>query len=111
MVLVKTSPAKPIVSPRVGWGCTVKLKSSASTPISIASTASDIISPAPTPTIPTPKTLLFPGENNIFVFQYVDPTAVARPLATQGNSPFSYGIFFSFASFSVSPTQATSGSV
>ena len=111
MVFVKTSAAKPTVSPNVGWGCIVKLKSSASAPISIANTASDIKSPAPEPTIPTPRTLLLSGENNIFVFPFVEPTADARPLAAQGNSPFSYDIFFCFAYCSVSPAQATSGSV
>ncbi|MFL2995198.1 MAG: hypothetical protein ACJZ1Y_06240 [Candidatus Neomarinimicrobiota bacterium] len=33
------------------------------------------------------------------------------PLAAHGNSPFSYSRPFSFASISVSPTQAISGSV
>ena len=68
IVFVKTSDAKPTVSPNVGCGWTVKLRSSASAPISIARTASDIKSPAPVPTIPTPKTLLFSGENSILVF-------------------------------------------
>jgi hypothetical protein len=35
----------------------------------------------------------------------------ARPLAAQGKAPFSMSIPFALASVSVTPTQATSGSV
>ncbi len=59
--------------------------SRATAPISIASTLSAIISPAPAPTIPTPRTRFDSGSTSIFVSPSVRPMATARPLAAQGN--------------------------
>ena len=85
--------------------------SSASEPISKANATSEIRSPATGPTIAPPKTFLVSGSNKILVLPWDAFKIMAFPLADQGKSPSSYGISLSLASFSVSPTQAISGSV
>ena len=64
--------------------------SSASAPISIASIASPIRSPALGPTIPAEIIFFETGSNNNFVLPSICLIAKARPLAAHGNSPFAY---------------------
>ena len=85
--------------------------SSASAPISIASTASPIKSPALVPTIPAEIIFFETGSNNNFVFPSIYLIAKARPLAAHGNSHFSYATPCFFNSASVGPAHAISGSV
>ena len=59
--------------------------SSSFVPISIASVASAIISPAPLPTIPAPIILFVEGSEISFVNPFFLPMVVARPEAAQGN--------------------------
>jgi hypothetical protein len=99
------------VSDRVGCGCTVSAMSVAFAPISSASTVSEIRSPAPTPTIPAPSTRWDPGSTISFDRPSSRPSASARPEAAQGKIAFSYSMPDAFASVSVRPIQATSGSV
>ena len=85
--------------------------SSASTPVSIASTISAISSPALTPTIPAPRMRCVSGSTISFVMPSERPIASARPDAAHGNVPISNAIPCSFACVSVRPVHATSGSV
>ena len=63
----KASAAMPIVSERVGWGWIVRPMSAASAPISIASAASAIRSPADGPTMPHPMIRSCSSSNRILV--------------------------------------------
>ncbi len=89
----------------------VRPMSVASQPISMASAASAIRSPALGPTIPAPINRSVSSSNNSLVMPSSRDSARLRPLAAQGNTPLPYLIFFALASISVSPTHATSGSV
>ena len=62
--------------------------SSASHPISIASTPSVIKSPAFGPTIPTPMTRFEPSSKRTLVTPSFRPNERLRPLAAHGNFPF-----------------------
>ena len=68
-------------------------------------------SPAFAPTIPIPITILVSGSAKILVLPSVRSNAIARPLACQGNSPFTNGIPSCLSSASVGPAHAISGSV
>ena len=111
MVPSNISAAKATVSDSVGCGWMVRLTSSASAPISMASPTSAIRSPALTPTIPAPSTCFVSGSNSSLVIPSDRSSASARPDAAHGNTPLPTSISSALASFSVSPTQAISGSV
>ena len=85
--------------------------STASAPISIASATSLIRSPACVPTIPPPTTRCVSSSNSSLVKPSSRPLAIARPDADHGNTPFLILRPCFFASSSVRPTHATSGSV
>ena len=85
--------------------------SSASAPSSIASATSDTRSPACGPTMPAPRTWRVSGSMRSFVSPSSRPSPSARPDAAHGNVPFSNGMPSALACVSVSPIQATSGSV
>ena len=86
--------------------------SATSAPISIASPASAIRSPADGPTMPAPSTRRVSGSTQQLRQPPAPrPIASARPDAAHGKTAFSYATPCSLASVSVSPTQATSGSV
>ncbi len=105
------SAAIPMVSDSVGCGWTVRPMSAASAPISIASAASAMRSPADGPTMPQPMTRSVVLSNSSFVMPSSRPSESERPLAAQGKTPLPYVTPAAFASFSVIPAQATSGSV
>jgi hypothetical protein len=105
------SAAMAMVSERVGCGWTVRPISSASAPISMASAASAIRSPALGPTMPQPRTRLVASSNKSLVMPSSRPSESERAEAAQGKIPLPYLIPLALASFSVMPTQATSGSV
>jgi len=111
MVPSACSAEKPTVSESVGCGWMVSAMSSASRPASIARTASASNSPALTPTIPAPSTRFVPGSRISFVRPSERPMLSARPEAAQGNPAVSNGVPSALAWVSVSPVQATSGSV
>ena len=75
----------PRVSLSVGWGWIESARSRTAAPISMASTASVIRSPAPAPTMPQPRTRSVSGSISHLVSPSVRPRASARPLAAQGN--------------------------
>src|SRR6478752_3738650 len=85
LVPKNTSAASITVSERVGWGWMVNATSLASAAISIASTPSAIISPAPAPTMPTPSTRSVCGSSISFVIPSGRSRVIARPDAAQGN--------------------------
>ena len=105
------SAARPIDSPSVGCGWMVLPMSTASAPISIASAISPIMSPACVPTMPPPTMTWLASSNSSLVKPSSRPLAMARPEAVQGNKPFFTLRPRAFASSSVTPTQAISGSV
>ena len=83
----------------------------ASAPISTASASSLIRSPAPVPTMPPPTTRWVSASKISLVKPSSRALAIARPDAAQGNFATPIAVPFFFASSSVSPTQAISGSV
>ena len=87
IVFVIISAAFDIVSDKVGWACIVKPMSSGVAPISIATIASFINSPALCPIIPIPKIWLFFVSHNIFVLPLLLLIDNALAFAAQGNSP------------------------
>jgi hypothetical protein len=101
----------PNVSERVGWGWIVSAMSAASAPISMASAASAMRSPAFGPTMPQPMMRSVASSNRTLVTPSSRPSESDRPLAAHGKVPLPYFTPFALASFSVRPTQATSGSV
>src|SRR4051812_1246412 len=107
----KASAAMPTDSLVVGCGWMVLPMSVASAPISTASTSSLIRSPAPRPTMPPPSTRWLSASKMTLVKPSSRALAMARPDAAHGN--FATPIFARpcFASSSVRPTQAISGSV
>src|SRR3954464_9892620 len=111
MVPSNASAAMPIVSESVGGGGMGSAISGASAPSSIASAASAMRSPAFGPTMPQPMMRSVVSSNSTLVTPSSRPSDSDRPLAAQGNTPLPYLTPAAFASFSVSPTQATSGSV
>src|SRR3954447_13122413 len=111
MVPSNASAAMATVSERVGWGWMVSPTSAASAPISMASAASAMRSPALGPTIPAPMTRSLASSNNTLVRPSSRPRDSDRPEPAQGNTPLPYLTPAALASFSVTPTQATSGSV
>ena len=72
---------------------------------------SAISSPAPTPTMPTPRMRSVSGSMMSFVRPSGRSSVVARPEAAQGYFATSIGRFCFFASVSVRPVHASSGSV
>src|SRR5690242_5037546 len=106
-----SSAAKPIDSDSVGCGWIVLPMSVASAPISIASAISLTRSPACVPTMAPPTTRCVASSNRSLVKPSSRPLAMARPDAAQGKTAFRTFTPLAFASSSVSPTQATSGSV
>jgi hypothetical protein len=106
-----TSAAMPMLSPSVGCGWIVLPMSTASAPISMASATSPIMSPAWVPTMPPPTMRWLSSSNSSLVKPSSRPLAIARPDAVHGNRPFLTFCPLAFASSSVRPTHATSGSV
>ena len=96
-----TSALSITVSDNVGCGWITSFRSSAVAPISMASAPSEISSPAPDPTRPTPRI------RPVFfsTISLVSPSGrsmlMARPLAPQGNLAMSTSRPFSFAWASV----------
>jgi len=78
-------------------GCTDSARSRAVAPISMASTPSEISSPALVPTIPMPSTLSDSGSRMSFVNPSVRSKLTARPEAAQGNLVTRTSIFCSRA--------------
>src|SRR5215212_7078921 len=111
MVPSKASAAIATVSDRVGWGWMVSPMSAASAPVSMASAASAMRSPALGPTMPAPMMRSVDSSNSTLVMPSSRPSDRDRPDAAQGNTPLPYLTPAALASFSVTPTQATSGSV
>src|SRR6056297_636027 len=112
-VIVPSNISAAIITDSLSVGCgwMVRPMSSAVAPISMASPISAIRSPACMPTTPPPMIRpVFSSKTSL-----VKPSALsmpsARPLAAQGNLPTPKSMPFSFASRSVRPVQATSGSV
>src|SRR6185295_6043222 len=105
------SAAMPTDSPSVGCGWMVLPMSVASAPISTASASSLMRSPAPVPTMPPPTMRWVCASKMSLVKPSSRALAIARPEAAQGNlaTPTLRPAFF--ASSSVTPTQAISGSV
>ena len=99
------------VSDRVGCGWIVRPMSAASAPVSMARAASAMRSPALGPTIPAPMMRSVASSNSTFVRPSSRPNDSDRPDAAHGNAPFPYFTPAALASFSVTPTHATSGSV
>ena len=100
-----------MVSDRVGWGWTLKAMSSGSAPISMPSTVSEMSSPACGPTMPAPTRRRVSPSKMSFVRPSSRPLPIARPLAAHGKVAFSIARPAAFASVSVTPTHAISGSV
>src|SRR5207342_91061 len=111
MLPSNTSALIPTDSLSVGCGWIVWPMSPASQPISIASVISAIRSPACTPTTPPPITRCVTSSKISLVKPSVRPRPIARPEAAHGNFATPTFRFFAFASDSVTPTQAISGSV
>src|SRR4249920_294773 len=107
----KASAAMPTDSPSVGWGWMVLPMSVASAPISTASASSLMRSPAPVPTIPPPTIRWSSASKMSLVKPSSRALAMARPEAAHGNFATPTLVPFFFASSSVRPTQAISGSV
>src|SRR5204862_8250361 len=107
----KSSAAMPTDSLVVGCGWIVLPISVASAPISTASASSLIRSPAPVPTMPPPRMRWFSASKMSLVKPSSRALAIARPEAAQGNFATPTLVPSFFASSSVSPTHATSGSV
>jgi hypothetical protein len=105
------SAARATVSDSVGCGWMVRPMSAASAPISMASAASAMRSPADGPTMPQPMARPVTSSNSTFVSPSDRPRVSERPLAAQGKTPLPYLTPAALASFSVTPAQATSGSV
>ena len=105
------SAAMATVSDRVGCGWMVRPMSAASAPISMASTASAMRSPAEGPVMPQPMIRPDASSNSTLVIPSERPRVSERPLAAHGNTPLPYATPAALASFSVTPAQATSGSV
>ena len=106
------SAANATVSDSVGCGWIVSAMSSASAPISSACTVSAISSPALTPTMPGAEQPPRARLEEQLGQPSSRPSDSARPDAAHGNTAFSYSIAVRpCASVSVSPIQATSGSV
>jgi hypothetical protein len=105
------SAENAIVSESVGCGWIVGPMSSALAPISIASAASAIRSPAFAPTMPAPKSRPLASSNGSLVRPSGRAMLSARPDAAQGKLPLPYLTPFALASVSVRPAQAPSGSV
>src|ERR1700694_1450323 len=106
-----SSAAIPTDSLVVGCGWMVLPMSAASAPISVASAISLMRSPAPAPPIAPPIRRWVSSEKISLVKPSSRPLAMARPEAAQGNlaTPNLTPCFF--ASSSVRPAQAISGSV
>ena len=85
--------------------------SAASAPSSMASAASAIRSPADGPTMPQPMIRSVVSSKITLVMPSSRPSDSERPLAAHGKTPLPYLMPAALASFSVTPTQATSGSV
>ena len=68
-------------------------------------------SPALGPTIPAPMIRSVVSSNSTLVRPSSRPSDSERPDAIHGNTPLPYLTPAALASFSVTPTQATSGSV
>ena len=81
------SAARATVSDSVGCGWMVSPTSAASAPISMASTASAMRSPAEGPTMPQPMTRPVASSNSILVIPSDRPRVSDRPLAAHGNTP------------------------
>ena len=107
----KASAAMATVSDRVGWGWMVRPMSAASAPVSIARAASAIRSPALGPTMPAPMMRSVTSSKITLVRPSSRPNDSDRPDAAHGKVPLPYFTPAALASFSVTPTQATSGSV
>ena len=81
----RTLRPPPSASPTAsGCGWIVSLRSAAVAPISTASTASAISSPAPGPTMPTPRTRSVFGSMTSLVTPSVRSSVIARPDAPHG---------------------------
>ena len=106
-----TSAAKATVSLSVGWGWIDSATSRIVQPISMATTASAISSPAPLPTMPQPSTRSVAGSMIHLVRPSVRPMAIARPLACHGYCATATSRPVRLASSAVRPAQAISGSV
>ena len=87
----------------------VRPMSSASAPISIASAASEMRSPALGPTMPQPMRRWLSSSHKVLVRPSSRPSESDRPLAAQGKTALPYLTPFALASVSVTPAQATSG--
>src|SRR2546423_252284 len=106
-----SSAAIPTDSLVVGCGCMVLPISTASAPISTASAISLMRSPAPAPTMAPPLRRCDSSEKISLLKPSSRPLATARPEAAQGNLATPNLTPWFFASSSVSPAQAISGSV
>eukprot|EP00835_Amoeboradix_gromovi_P001167 NODE_47_length_27404_cov_0.284270.p12 type:complete len:121 gc:universal NODE_47_length_27404_cov_0.284270:27295-26933(-) len=95
----------------VGCAWHVLAISSLLAPYSTAITPSAIISPAFAPMICAPNSLSLFASVSTLTNPSVSSTVLALEFAINGNCPFLYSIFFSFSSFSLYPTHATSGYV
>ena len=100
-----------IASGSVGWAWMVRLMSSASAPISMASAASAMMSEAPLPTTWMPSTSLLSASMTTFTKPSVSALAMARPSATNGNLPILTLRPLFLASSAVMPAVAISGSL
>src|SRR6478735_1471063 len=107
----RASAAMPTDSDSVGCGWMVKPTSAASAPSSMASATSEISSPALGPTMPAPITRLLAASTMSLVKPSSRPSDSERPLAAQGKDALRILSPSCFACPSVTPTQATSGSV
>src|SRR3954470_15425729 len=105
------SAAMPTDSAVVGCGWMVLPISVASEPISTARAISLMRSPAPRPTMPPPRTRWLSASKMSLVKPSSRALAMARPEAAHGNLATPTFVPAFFASSSVSPTQAISGSV
>src|SRR3954469_13411757 len=105
------SAAMPTDSAVVGCGWMVLPTSVASEPISTAKAISLMRSPAPRPTMPPPRMRWSSASKMSLVKPSSRALAMARPEAAHGNLETPTLVPAFFASSSVSPTQAISGSV
>src|SRR5438309_2009709 len=105
------SAASMSVSDRVGWAWIVAARSSTVSAVSTASAPSAISSPAPGPTMPTPRTRPVSPSATSLVSPSARPRVVARPEAAHWNFATLTARPSRCACASVRPHHATSGSV
>ena len=111
MPIEASDAASFIDSDKVGCAWQIREMSSAVNPASIAATASPMSSPAWAPMICTAKTLSLSLSDKNLILPTVSPVVFPLAFALKGKIPFLKFIFLFSNSFSVGPTQATSGSV